>query len=167
MVGSAWIGLSVALPSTPAGATPSSSHPPTVSPAETTVVVSRTLAPIGGQGATVTVTLKSAAGVPVPGKLVTLSTSGGHAAVSSLSDSTDSNGHAWFEVTDSRVETVTFSALDRSDGLSVSGHPCVTFGGQPPAQTPEAPVTLALPLIAAGIVGITLRARRPRSESNV
>jgi Bacterial Ig-like domain (group 1) len=135
-----------------------------VSAARSTVVASPTSLPTGPLGTTVTVTLLSSTGAPVPGKQVTLTTTGGHASVTTTSDPTNSDGQASFTVTDTKVEMVTLVARDTTDGITITCHLCVYFVNDPPADAPEAPVTIALPVLAAGLLGgTTLVSRRRRS----
>jgi hypothetical protein len=138
-----------------------------ISGTRSTVVASSTSGTIGA-GITVTVTLLNASGVPVPGKLVTLTGSGDHVIVATHDDVTDSLGRAWFTVTDTRSESTTFTATDVTDATGLSHHPCVCFTSGPGAATPEVPVTLALPLAAAAVLGgAAFLARRRRSLRRV
>jgi Bacterial Ig-like domain (group 1) len=135
-----------------------------ISATRSTVVTSSTSGMIGAPGITVTVTLLNANGVPVPGKLVTLVGSGDHVIVATQDDVTDSLGRAWFTVTDTRSESTTLTATDVTDTTGLSHRPCVCFTSGPGAATPEVPVTLALPLVAAGLLGsAAFLARRRRS----
>jgi hypothetical protein len=148
------------------GATLVSTSP--VSATRSTVVASPSTVPAGPQGTIVTVTLLSSTGVPVSGKQVTLTAKGSHAVVTATSDPTDSQGQATFTVTDTKVEMVTLVALDTTDGVTINCRLCVYFVNDPPADTPEAPVTVALPVIAAGLLGgTTLVSRRRRSAKKV
>jgi hypothetical protein len=83
----------------------------------------------GQSAATVTVTLKDALNRPTPGKLVTLADGGAHAVMTGPSPGiTDSNGQIQFSVTDQVNETVTFSAIDVTDGsLPIPGTAAVTY----------------------------------------
>ncbi len=106
----------------------------TVSPA------SKTAATGANGGTAVTVTLLTAGGTsPVAGKSVTLTASAGaHAVVSpSSGEQTDAAGKATFTVTDLTAETVTFSAVDTTDTLTLTNTATVTFQvAGPPAPSP-------------------------------
>ncbi|HLK10841.1 MAG TPA: protease pro-enzyme activation domain-containing protein [Candidatus Binatia bacterium] len=84
----------------------------------------------GTSTTTITVTLEDALGRPTPGKEVTLSQGAGHSFVTGPSPSvTDGSGQIRFTATDQVNETVTYTAVDASDGdLPVPGSAVVTFG---------------------------------------
>jgi Bacterial Ig-like domain (group 1) len=164
--GAAATGRSGAVPAPPPVVTLTSSS--AISATRSTVVASSTSGTIGAAGITVTVTLRNASGVPVPGKLVTLTGSGDHVVVATQDDVTDSLGRAWFTVTvtatATRSESTTLTATDVTDATGLSHRPCVCFTSGPGAATPEVPVTLALPLAAAAVLGgAAFVARRRRS----
>ncbi len=91
---------------------------------ESTVLASPVSTPAGGPGSVLTVTLLTAAGLPISGHTVTVPAVG-HAVVTPLSypglgpGVTNAVGQAQFEVTDSTVETVTLAAYD---GLTELDH---------------------------------------------
>ena len=71
----------------------------------------------GVSSTTITLTLQDALGRPTPGKLVTLSQGSGHSVISGPNPSvTDSSGQITFTVVDQVAETVTYSAIDVTDG---------------------------------------------------
>jgi hypothetical protein len=84
---------------------------------------------------TITVLLQDAQGHGVPGKLIQLSQGSGHAIVTGPNPPvTDSNGRVQFIATDGTVETVTFTAVDATDGIAIPGSAQVSytgFGGPP------------------------------------
>jgi hypothetical protein len=88
----------------------------------------------GQTPATVTVTLKDSLSRPTPGKTVTLSNGGSNAAMQGpVPGVTDANGQIQFAVTDFVAETVTFTAIDVTDGnLPVPGSAQVVFSNAPP-----------------------------------
>ena len=132
-----------------------------------TVVATKTTVLVGAPGTTVLVTLLASCGTPEPDKEVVLRSSGGGSMITPGSVITNNRGQAWFTVTDATAEAVVFSATDTTDGVVITQHAQVTFVSGPPAQTPETPVTLALPAIAAGLLGgTTIVARRRRSSSH-
>ena len=82
---------------------------------------------------TITVTLQDALGRPTPGKQIALSQGGGHSVISGPNPSvTDAAGKIEFTATDTHAETVTYTAVDVTDGdLAVPGGAVVQFTGQP------------------------------------
>ena len=82
---------------------------------------------------TITVTLQDALGRPTPGKLIAIAQGDGHSVISGPSPSvTDAAGKIEFTATDTHAETVTYTAIDVTDGdLDVPGSAVVDFTGQP------------------------------------
>jgi kumamolisin len=79
---------------------------------------------------TITVTLADSLGRPTPGKNVLLAQSGSSLILGNSSKTTDANGQAQFNATDVVQETVTYTAVDASDGnLPIPGSASVTFNG--------------------------------------
>ncbi len=96
----------------------------TVSPA------AQTVAGDGVDPAEVTVTLKDQASVVVPGKTVSLAAAAGHAKIvpsQTGADVTDANGKATFFVTDSSAESVSLTAIDTTDNVTLTQTASVTF----------------------------------------
>jgi subtilase family serine protease len=88
--------------------------------------------PADGQTpATIIVTLKDALNRPAPGKTVSIQDAGAHAAITGPTPAvTDANGQIQFTATDQVNETVTFTAIDVTDGnLAVPGSGVVTYSG--------------------------------------
>jgi pro-kumamolisin-like protein/Big-like domain-containing protein len=85
----------------------------------------------GSSTTTITVTLQDAKGNPTPGKLVDLSQGTGHSIVTAPSPAvTNANGQIAFTATDNVGETVTYTAVDVTDGnLPVPGSAPVTYTG--------------------------------------
>ena len=85
----------------------------------------------GTSTTTITVTLQDAMGNPTPGKLVTISQGAGHSIVTAPSPAvTNVNGQIQFIVADNVAETVTYTAVDVTDGnLPVPGSASVTYTG--------------------------------------
>jgi Bacterial Ig-like domain (group 1) len=110
--------------------------PTVASASESSVVASPATAVANGVDAsTVTVTLHGDAGsltdLPVPDKSVTLTGTGTTVITPSDQSVTDANGQATFFVTDSTPETVTYSAIDTTDGVtpsSTTSQSSITFG---------------------------------------
>jgi hypothetical protein len=119
--------------------------PPPVIPAQgdsTAVTNASSVAGDGTTAATIKVELRDANGMPVTGKTVALSASGGssvitvsaatpfivtpkatpgvrpRAASGSTTTSTNSNGNAYFDVTDKTAEVVTYTATDTTDSTA-------------------------------------------------
>ena len=91
------------------------------------VALSPTAAADGVSTDTITVTLQDALSRPTPGKAVTLAQNG-HSIVSAPNPAvTDASGKIVFTVTDTVQETVTYTAVDVTDGLPVPGTAVVTF----------------------------------------
>lgn len=91
----------------------------------------------------ITVTLKDAQNRPSPGKLITLSQGSGHSVITGPSPSvTDANGQIQFAATNQFSETVTYFAVDVTDGnLPVPGSASVTFIGSANQSCVGAPPT--------------------------
>jgi kumamolisin len=85
----------------------------------------------GSSKATITVTLKDADGNGTSGKLVTIAQGNGHSIVTGPDPAlTDANGQIQFTATDNVGETVTYTAVDVTDGnLPVPGSTSVTYTG--------------------------------------
>ena len=100
----------------------------------------------GANTATVTVTLKDTNGNPVTaGKSVTLSQGTGHSTIAvngSTGSTTTSNGsgQAIFTVSDNDAESVTYTATDTTDDVTVSQTPSVTFSA-PTASPPNSSIS--------------------------
>jgi hypothetical protein len=95
-----------------------SANPPTV-PAD------------GQTPATIMVTLKDSLNRPSPGKTVSIADAGTHAVITGPNPGvTDANGQIQFSATDQVNETVTFTAVDVTDGnLPFPGSATVTYSG--------------------------------------
>jgi hypothetical protein len=90
----------------------------------------------GMSASTITVTLQDAKGNPAPNKEVVITQGGGHSNVNGPTPSfTDSSGKVQFTATNLITESVTYGAVDVTDGdLPVPGTASVNFtGGAPPA----------------------------------
>jgi hypothetical protein len=85
----------------------------------------------GMESATITITLKDALNRPTPGKVVSVSQGSGHSTLIGPSPAvTDANGQVVFTATNLIAETVTYSAVDMTDGeLAFPGNAQVDFGG--------------------------------------
>ena len=105
------------------------SVPPAVSAG---IVASPSPVPANGTSTTtITVTLKDSLDRPTPGKTVTVAQGGGHSIITGPTPAvTDANGQIAFTATDTVAETVTYTAVDESDGeLPIPGSPSVQFTG--------------------------------------
>jgi kumamolisin len=83
----------------------------------------------------ITVTLQDSLGRPSPNKLVQLTQTGGNSVISGPNPPvTDSNGQIQFTATDTNNETITYSAVDVSDGnLAFPQTGTVSFNDSPAA----------------------------------
>ncbi|MGC1678689.1 MAG: protease pro-enzyme activation domain-containing protein [Candidatus Binataceae bacterium] len=92
--------------------------------------------------ADITVTLEDSKGRPSPGKLIQINQSGGNSVITGpIPPVTDSNGTIEFTATDSIDETVTYSAVDVTDGnVPFPQNGTVTFNNSPePGCAPGTP----------------------------
>jgi hypothetical protein len=117
----------------------------------------------GADESTVTVTLLGAGNVPVPGKEVVLSQGTGKSTIiaAATPTMTNANGVASFTVTDSTVETVTYTAEDVSDTptVTVSGTATVDFAA-PVVDAQNSSVSSSLATVPSGqsdTITVTLR----------
>ncbi|MHB0925580.1 MAG: Ig-like domain-containing protein, partial [Gallionellaceae bacterium] len=77
---------------------------------------------------TITVTLKTSSGLPVPGKTVTLAAGSGSSVITTVSGTTDAGGVATFTVKDGTVEgPITYTATDTTDSIVITQTAQVTF----------------------------------------
>ena len=82
----------------------------------------------GSDTTTITVTLQDANGNPSPNKLVNLSQGNGASIISATTARTDATGKVQFKAVDNKAETVTYTAVDVTDGnLPVPGNATVSF----------------------------------------
>jgi kumamolisin len=100
-----------------------------------------TVASDGVSTTTITVTLQDAKGNGTPGKEVTLSQGNGHSIITAPSPAvTDASGQIQFSASDNVSETVTYMAVDLTDGnLPVPGSSSVTFTGGSTSCLPPPP----------------------------
>ena len=89
----------------------------------------------GTTPADITVTLQDSLGRPTPGKLIQISQTGGNSVISGPNPPiTDASGQIEFTAVDSNNETVTYSAVDVTDGnLAFPQTGTVTFSDAPEA----------------------------------
>lgn len=81
----------------------------------------------GTASATVTITLRSLCGTPVSGKTITLGQGAGSSTITPASAVTDASGVATFTVRSTTPETVTYTATDTTDGVTITQTASVTF----------------------------------------
>ena len=96
------------------------------------IIASPNVVPADGSSATtITVTLQDAKGNPTPGKQVNIAQGSGHSIITSPDPAvTDANGQIQFTATDNVAETVTYTAVDATDGnLPVPGSASVSYTG--------------------------------------
>ena len=89
----------------------------------------------GSTPSTVTVTLEDHNSNPVPAKTISLAAAAGSSVITAISPTTNTAGQATFGVTDTKNETVMYTATDTTDGLVLAGQAVtVTFGTPPPVE---------------------------------
>jgi len=104
--------------------------PPPTEASVSTVVATPPAVPDNGTPATVVVTLLDPQGAPIAGHVVELGTTTTSGAVISPSPAevtTGTSGHAVFTVTDTTVESVTFTAEDLTDTTGIDATATVAF----------------------------------------
>ncbi|MDR3645017.1 MAG: invasin domain 3-containing protein, partial [Clostridia bacterium] len=100
----------------------------TAAAAQSTVTASPSSVTADGSGtSTITVTLNDSGGSPVTGKTVALSQNGGHSTITTVSGTTNASGQATFTVKSTKAETVTYTATDQTDNVTVSQTAQVQF----------------------------------------
>jgi hypothetical protein len=130
-----------------------------------TVVASPTTVTADGTDqSTVTVTLLGTGNVPVPNKTVTLSQGAGQSTIipTATPNMTDANGVATFTVTDSHVETVTYTAEDTTDSPPVAVSASATVDFEAPAvdaatSTVSSSIPSPVPSGQSDTITVTLR----------
>lgn len=90
----------------------------------------------GSSKSTLTVTIKDASGHPLAGHDISLSQGGGSSTISPLAAVTNANGEAVFTVVSRKAETVTYTATDVTDGVTVAQTAAVTFSAVPVVTKP-------------------------------
>jgi hypothetical protein len=124
-----------------------------VTAAQSTVSASPTTVPRDGTtNSTITVTLKDANSNPVSGKTVTLAqalTEGGtsHSTISAASGSSNSSGVVTFTAHNAFAESVTYTATDTTDSVTITQTAAVTFAD--PTLGVDAPSAVSLTLVNA------------------
>src|SRR2546427_1865103 len=74
-----------------------------------------------------TVTLKNGNTHPVSGKTATLAQGAGSSTISAASGPSDASGVVTFTVKDTKAETVTYTATDTTDSITITQTAAVTF----------------------------------------
>ena len=123
--------------------------PPPIVPvaADCAIVTNYSSVPADGSStAIVTVYLYDGSGNPVTGRTVTLTASGGSSSFTAT-ETSDGTGAANFPLSDTHAESVTYSAADSSDSVTVPGNVTVTFSPTT-AATPSAKAPLNHPVVA-------------------
>jgi Pro-kumamolisin, activation domain/Bacterial Ig-like domain (group 1) len=97
----------------------------------------------GQTAATITVIMKDASNKPTPGKSVNILDAGAQAVITAPTPAvTDANGQIQFTATDTVNETVTFTAVDVTDGnVPVPGSATVTFSNAATSDCTANPAT--------------------------
>ena len=103
----------------------------------TVVAAPTTVYANGTDSAMITVTLRDAGGNGIAGKTVTLAQGSGGSTISG-GGSTNGSGVVTFSVTNATIETVTFTATDTTDSITLADDAAVDFtfaDGTPPTNT--------------------------------
>ncbi|GFZ75783.1 hypothetical protein GCM10008018_21250 [Paenibacillus marchantiophytorum] len=119
---------------------------------QSTVVASPVKVQANGGVSTITVTLKTAGGQPVSGKQVHLTPNSGTTVIDLVYGTSDAQGQATFNVTNSKEEQVTYTAKDLTDGVTLAQQAVVTFetlsaGGPGSKSSVSASIVTATPVI--------------------
>ena len=132
----------------------------TVSATQSTVTAP-TPAPLGALGTTAVVTLLSSSDSPVAGKAVSLQATGKAVIGTASPATTGSNGQVSFSVTDSVAESVTLTATDTTDGITLAQTATVMFQTGSPSATASDVVASATTSPADGqtqtLIEVTLK----------
>ncbi len=150
------------------GENPGDGSAPTVPTAPSSTLSTVTASPTtvtadGADQSTVTVTLLGTGNVPVPGKTVILTQGAGQSTIipAASPNMTGADGVATFTVTDSNVETVTYTAEDTSDSPTVTVNATATVDFEAPAvDAANSTLTSSLPKVPSGqsdTITVTLR----------
>ncbi len=133
---------------------------PTVVLATSTVAASPSTVDADGSAAsTITVTLRDAAGVGMPGRSVALGQGTGHSVITTSPATTNTAGVATFTVADATPETVTYTATDSSDALVLSApgqQPQVIFSASEASVTNSTVTASPLSVEADGLATATV-----------
>ena len=104
--------------------------PPTTDPETSSVTASPSTVPADGTTpATITVTLLDNTSAPLVGHGVSLDQGSGSCIISTASGPSDANGQVTFTVTNTNAESVTYTATDDTDGVTIIQTAQVAFGG--------------------------------------
>ena len=107
-----------------------------ISATNSTVVASPiTVLADGVSTSTITVTLRDGANLAVSGKTVTLTAGSGSSTITTVSGTTNASGQATFTVKDGTAQTVTYTAKDTTDNITVTQTAAVTFVSTPIFKT--------------------------------
>jgi len=101
-----------------------------------TSIVTASPTPVVADGtttSTITVTLKDGQSNPVSGKTVALAQGTGSSTISPASGASNASGVVTFTVKDTKAETVTYTATDSTDAMTISQTAAVTFTAGPVA----------------------------------
>jgi len=124
--------------------------PPVATPSNSTIVAASNSVATGGQ-TTITVMLEDQGPVarPIAGKVIALSQGSGSSSIVPASTATNAQGQAIFTVSDTKAETVTYSATDTSDSIALTGQSAsVTFGTLIVSPT-DSTVTTTTPIVSS------------------
>ena len=141
---------------------------PTVSQALSTVSANpASVAADGTTPSTVTVTLKDINLLPVSGKDVLLTGNPSTSAITVVSGTTDANGQATFTVKSTTAGTVTYTATDTTDNLTVTEKAQVAFQPGPVDAGKSTVSANPSPVVADGTATSTITVTLKDANSNV
>ncbi len=138
-----------------------------VSPTLSTVVASPTsVVADGSTTSTVTVTLLDTNGNPVSGKVVTLTAGSGSSTISAASGPSSATGVVTFTVKDTKAETVTYTAKDATDTITIRQTATVTFTAGAVSPTVSTVVASPTSIVADGSTTSTVTVTLQDANSN-
>lgn len=105
----------------------------------------------GNTTSTITVTLLTAQSDPVEGHTVTLAQGGGSSTIVVNASETNSSGVIQFSVSNSTVETVTYTATDTTDSVTITQTANVVFFDPDDGTSGDSPPGLIIPAGEGGI----------------
>lgn len=115
-----------------AAVAPPVTDPNAVSATKSTIVASPTsVLADGSHASTITVTLLNGNGKPVSGKVVTLTQGAAHSKIAAVSATSNHSGQATLSVTDTTAEPVSYTAVDKTDNITLAATAKVTFTAVP------------------------------------
>ncbi|MDF2670872.1 MAG: conserved repeat protein, partial [Paenibacillus sp.] len=110
----------------------------------------------GASSSSLTVTIHDANGHPILGHSISLSQGGGNSVITAVYETTNSNGQAEFIVTNTKAETVTYTATDTTDNVTIGQTAQVAFTAGAADAAHSALIADQASLVANGTSSSTL-----------